>query len=76
MPCHGVCPSGVNFFLSTTSSQEPLGQLGRKHAWGMGIQICSNKEAGPFWGPIRGKIRKTLINLKKSSSHEPLAGMH
>jgi len=32
----------------------------------MGIQICSNKGAGPFWGPIRGKIRKSLINLQKS----------
>jgi len=39
---------------------------------GMGIQICSNKGAGP----IRGKIRKILKNLPKSSSHEPLAGMH
>jgi len=29
----------------------------------MGIQICSNKGAGPFWGPIRGKIRKILIRL-------------
>jgi len=29
----------------------------------------SNKGAGPFWGPIRGKM---LINLKKSSSHEPV----
>jgi len=38
----------------------------------MEIQICSNKGAGPFWG----KIRKNLINLKKSSSHEPLAGMN
>jgi len=27
------------------------------------IQICSNKGAGPFWGPVRGKIRKLLINL-------------
>jgi len=41
---------------------------------GWGFQICSNKGAGPFWGPIRGKIRKMLINIKKSS-HEPLAGM-
>jgi len=49
-------------------------KLGRKHALGMGIQICSNKEAGPFWGPIRGKI-KLLINIQKSS-HEPQAGMH
>jgi len=41
----------------------------------MGIQICSSKGSGPFWGPIRGKIRKMLLNLQKSSSHEPLAGM-
>jgi len=26
-------------------------------------------------GPIRGKIRKILLNLQKSSSHEPPAGM-
>jgi len=31
---------------------------------GMRIQICSNKGAGPIWGPIRGKIRE---NFKKSS---------
>jgi len=42
----------------------------------MGIQICSNKGTGPFWGPIRGKIRTILLNLQKSSSHEPLVGMH
>jgi len=24
----------------------------------MGIQNCSNKGAGPFWAPIRGKIRE------------------
>jgi len=41
----------------------------------MGIQICSNKGAGPFWGPIRGKIRTILINIQKSS-HEPLARMN
>jgi len=51
-------------------------KVGRKRAWGMGIQICSNKGAGPFWSPIMGKRRKILINLQKSSSHEPLAGMH
>jgi len=28
------------------------------------------KGLAPF-GPIRGKIRKMLINLQKSSSHEP-----
>jgi len=38
----------------------------------MRIQSCSDKGAGPFWGPIRGKIRKILINIQKSSSHEPL----
>jgi len=38
----------------------------------MGIQICSNKGDGPF----RGKIRKILIYLEKSSAHEPLAGMY
>jgi len=42
----------------------------------MGIQTGLNKGAGHFWGPIRGKIRKILLNLQKSSSHEPLVGMH
>jgi len=51
-------------------------KLARKHAWGMGIEICSNKRAGPFWVPIRGKVRKMLINIQKSSFHEPMAGMH
>jgi len=36
----------------------------------MGIWICSNKGAGP----IRGKIRKILINLKKNRLL--IAGMH
>jgi len=43
---------------------------------GRGIQSCSDKGAGPFWGPIRGKIRKKIINIQKSSSHETLAKMH
>jgi len=65
----------LNYFFSRTT--RPIStKLGRKHACGMGIQICSNKGAGTFWGPIRGKIRKKFINLQKSSSHEPLAGMH
>jgi len=38
-------------------------KLGMEHAWRMGIQICSNKGAGPFLGPRRGKIRKKIINL-------------
>jgi len=42
---------------------------------GQGIQLCSNKGAGPFWGPLRGKIRKILINLKKSS-YDPMTGMN
>jgi len=59
-----------NIFSRTT---RPIStKVGRKHAWEMGIQICSNKGAGP----IRGKIRKILINLQKISSQEPLAGMH
>jgi len=65
----------LNDFFSRTT--KPIStKLGKKHAWGMEIQICSNKGTGPFWGPIKGKIRKNLINLQKSSSHEPLAGMH
>jgi len=43
---------------------------------GWGFIVCSNKGAGPFWGPIRGNIRIIIINLLKSSSHEPLARMH
>jgi len=43
---------------------------------GDGDSDCSNKGTGPFWGPIRGKVRTILINLEKSSSHEALAGMH
>jgi len=64
--------------LKRSSSQEPLGQFQSNlvgNIPGIAIQICSNKWAGPFWGPIRGKIRKILINLEKSS-HEPMAGMH
>jgi len=61
--------------LKKSSAQEPLSQLGRKHAWRMRIQICSNKGAGPFWGPIRCKIRTILINIQKSSSYEPPARM-
>jgi len=64
----------MTFFSRTT---KPIStKLGRKHAWRMEIQNCSNKGSGPFWGPIRGKIRTILINLQKSSSHEPPAGMH
>jgi len=61
---------------SQVSTRPVSTKLGRKHAWKMGIQICSNKWSGPFWGPNKGKIRKMLINLQKSSSYEPPAGMH
>jgi len=45
---------------------------GRKHAWAMGIQICSTIGAGPFWG----QIKKIWMILQISFSHEPLARMH
>jgi len=45
-------------------AQRPSTKLGRKHAWEMGIKICSNKEAVPFWGPKRGKIWKIDKSLK------------
>jgi len=47
-------------------------KLGRKHAWEMGIQICSYKGPGPFWG----QLRKILIRLQKNYSHEPEDEMH
>jgi len=43
---------------------------------GDGDLYCSDKVTVPFWGPISGKIRTILINIKKTSFHEPLAGMH
>jgi len=51
-------------------------KLGRNDAWENEIQICSNEGAGPFLDPKRDKIRKILIQIKISSFHEPLAGMH
>jgi len=50
-----------NFFSITTM---PIStKIGRKHACGMGNRMYSNKGAGPFWGPIRGKIIKKMKNL-------------
>jgi len=43
---------------------------------GWGFRFDQIKGIGPFWGPLRGKIRKIMINLQKSSSHEPQARMH
>jgi len=70
--CQSICLFfPLNDFFSRTTW--PIStKLGGKHVLGMEIQICSNKGAGPFWGPIRGQIRKILITLKKSSSHERL----
>jgi len=62
-------------FFSRTARPISI-KLGRKHAWGMGIHTCSNKGAGHIWGRISGKIRKILINLEKSPSHESLARIH
>jgi len=81
--CHcnlsGVRPSvfpSVNLFPLNDFFSRTTGPISTKldgnHAWGMGIQICSNKGAGPFWVPIRSKIRTMMINLKKSSSHGSL----
>jgi len=58
------------------SSPETLGQFQpnwQETCLGDGDSDCSNKGSGHFWGPIRGKIRKILVNLKKSSSREQLA---
>jgi len=75
--CLSVCPflKCLKDFFSRTA--RPIStKLGRKLTWRMGIQLCSNERDDPYWGPIRCKIRKLLINLQKSSSHEPQAGMH
>jgi len=40
-------------------------QIWQETCLGDGIQICSIKGADPFWGPLRGKIRK---NFDKSSN--------
>jgi len=62
--CHGAA-SGVRP-ASTFSFKRLLlknhlanfNQIWQETCLGIGIQICSNKGAGPFWGPIGGKIRK------------------
>jgi len=43
----------------------------------MGIQIYSNKGAGPFWGPISvAKQDMDIFDNSSKSSQEALAGMH
>jgi len=39
-------------------------KFGRKHLWGMGIQVCENQGAGTFWGPERGYNRGNFGYLK------------
>jgi len=41
-----------------------------------GLRFVQIKGLPLFWEPKRGKIRGILINLHKSSSHEPLIRMH
>jgi len=64
-----IFSSPYNFFSRTT--------------WPISAKLVGNMIGG--WGfrfvqikglaPIRGKIRKIWLNLQKSSSHEPLAGI-
>jgi len=47
--------------LKKSSIQEPLGQFQPNLVGNMpgdGDSNCSNKGADPFWGPVRGKMRK------------------
>jgi len=30
-------------------------KFGRKHIWGMGIQVCEKEGVGSYWGLIRAK---------------------
>jgi len=64
----GVRPSNfsLNIIFSRTTIKPIISKLDRKHAWVMMIQICSNKGAFPFWGPIRGKIRKKFDKSSKN----------
>jgi len=54
--CHGTASVKfinfpLNIFFSRTT--KPISaKVGRKHAWGMGIQVCSNK--GFFHKPLAG----------------------
>jgi len=66
--------------LKKSFSQEPIGQFQPNLIGNMlgewGFRFVQIKGLTPFWGQIRGNIRKNLIHFQKSSSHEPLAGMH
>jgi len=54
----------LNDFFSRTTWLIPI-KLSRTHFCGMGIQICSDKGADPFWYQIRDKLWEILINLQK-----------
>jgi len=42
----------------------------------MGIKVCANQGAGPFWGPERDYNTANFLVSEKYSSHRPLARMH
>jgi len=41
-----------------------LTKFGRKYLYGMGIKVCTNLGAGPFWGPERGYNQGNFWYLK------------
>jgi len=47
----------LNDFFSRTTRPISI-KLGRKHAWRMGIKICSNKGAGPNKGQNKENFDK------------------
>jgi len=63
------CPLSVNCFFSKTTELIST-KFGRKHLWGMGIQVSINLRAGIYWGPVRGKRGNIWWIFKKSSFHE------
>jgi len=42
----------------------------------MGIKVCENQVAGPFWGPEGGYNRGNVWYLKKCTPRKPMARMH
>jgi len=42
----------LNDFFSFSKITELIStKFGRKHLWGMEIQVCKNQGAGTFWAP-------------------------
>jgi len=47
---------GNNLKRSFSKTTELIStKFGRKHFWGMGIQVCKNQGTGTFWGPNKGQ---------------------